>query len=470
MAEPTSKNVRKKKSTSRKTVVRRRPEQAGAEPHSRVETEDMPTDSPVAAGPQSGVSAPVGSKDAPATDRLPGGRENSPADPGPARSAGGLGWAALGLSLLAVAASGYIGYVVLVDSRISLGRYQDRLDLAGERLGAVERTGSDHEEQIRNLHVRLVDQESRLSAGLREIQDTASDLALAVRDQAVASGTRTETALEAFRREMDILSGSVVRIQDIQEQDTAVLALKEVAHLVNSADFRLRYDRNVGLALQALEAANRRLENLSIASHAGIMRQLKADMNALAGVRTVDARELMDRLAVLDDTVGSLDLAGDLVSGSLVRTGSSPDGSPESGTDKEADGTFDRYTGPLLDAGRELLGNLGELVQIERQDELITPILSADMRQLVYERTRLLLDEARMSLVQQRYEMLADRLQRLREWTERRFDMNSERTRQWLAELDEVRQSVPDEELPDLSGSVRSVQEALSRQDPVRYP
>lgn len=468
MAEPTSKNVRKKKATTKKTAARKRPGQAGAGPHSRVETQDVPADSPAAAATQPGASAPVHSNDGPAAGRPPRDREDRPAVP--ARSAQGPGWAALGLGLAAVAMSGYIGYVVLVDSRISLGQYQNRLDRVSEQLGAAERARSGYEEQVREIHARLVDQESKLAAGLRETRDTVSGLSLAVRDQVNAAETRTETILERFRREMDILSGSVARLQENLEQDTADLVLKEAAQLVNGADFRLRYDRNVDVARQALEAAHRKLEALSMGSHAGIIRQLEADLEALAGARTVDARELMDRLAVLDDTAVNLDLAGDLPSGKPAEAGSVAEGSAESGTGGQAGGTLDRYTGPLLDAGRELLDSLGELIQIEKQDELITPILSADMRQLVYERTRLLLDEARISLVQQRYELFADRLQRLREWAERRFDLNSEHTRQWLALLDEVRRSIPGGELPDLSGSVRSVQEALSRKGLVGSP
>ena len=162
--------------------------------------------------------------------------------------------------------------------------------------------------------------------------------------------------------------------------------------------------------------------------------------------------------------VGDLGLSGDLAAPAPGSGSESGSGAVEESSGAEADDGLSSYAQPLVDAGAAFIASLGDLVQVEKNGESLKPVVSAHARQLIYERVRLLLESAQIALVRHQYALYEDRLTATRGWVEQAFDMSSDKTVEWLEDLDAVRTALPDGTLPDVSGSLAMVREQTRSQ------
>ncbi|MGE0383951.1 MAG: uroporphyrinogen-III C-methyltransferase [Gammaproteobacteria bacterium] len=117
--------------------------------------------------------------------------------------------------------------------------------------------------------------------------------------------TATRGALDA---RTDELSKAVARLSERQDPTDLGRSLAEIEYVVVTADERLRLDRDIGSAIAALEAADRRAGELDAPTFATLRAQLAADLDSLRAVPRPDVSALAVQLAALAAAADALPL------------------------------------------------------------------------------------------------------------------------------------------------------------------
>ena len=235
------------------------------------------------------------------------------------------------------------------------------------------------------------------------------------------------------------------------------------------ANQRLFFSGDTHLSSRALQFADDRLQRLADPALNDVRQALATEIAALDSVDVVDTAGVLNNLAILASSVENLSLAGDLVIPDKAENGSASTTAESDTTKTEAAGTDESgigsYTQPIIDAGSSFISSLGDLIQVEKNGKSVKPVISAEARQLNYEYTRIILESAQIAFVRQDPALYQHRMQSARNWVEERFDMNSEETTNWLAQLDKVASVSPQSELPDISASLSAIREIINTQN-----
>ena len=406
-------------------------------------------------------NAPSSLKSEPASvDRDTG---NNPAPERPATRPGSRGqavvsWIALILSVVAVCAGGYAWYLGTVDSKSNAVQQETRLNLIERRIGGVEQAQTGLSTGISQLGDSL----ARFDADSGElIQDVRNEIS-----------NQDDSVRELIQNEIDALSNQVDTLRSQLSSNADGWVLEEVEQLILIADKRLRFSGEAVLAKQALQLADQQLAQLSGSGVNEVRRLLSKDIAALDNVPLIDMPGILNELSVLSDQVDKLPLAGDIVMGNTSTgsdadrgQGGEPQGVEAQGSDSQGDvaksATLERFLKPVMNAGAALLTNLGDLVQIEKNDNPVKPLISAQERRMTYEKTRLILESAQIALVREKPELFTNRINAAGEWVKQNFNRDVARTGDWIERLDRVGSSLPDTEIPDISATLSAIR-ALS--------
>ena len=412
-------------------------------------------------------NAPSSLKSEPASvDRDTG---NNPAPERPVTRPGSRGqavvsWIALILSAVAVCAGGYAWYLGTVDSKSNAVQQETRLDLIERRIGGVEQT------------------QTGLSTGISQLGDSLArfdaDTDELIKDVRNEISNQDNSVRELIQNEIDALSNQVVTLRSQLSSSADEWILEEAEQLILIADQRLRFSGEAVLAKQALQLADQQLAQLSGSGVNEVRRLLSTDIAEINNLPSIDMPGILNELSVLSDKVDKLPLAGDIVVGN-TSTGSDADrgqGGESQGVEAEAQGsdsqgdvaesgTLERFLKPVMDAGATLLTNLGDLVQVEKNDNPVKPLISAQERRMTYEKTRLILESAQIALVREKPQLFTNRINAAGEWVKQNFNRDVARTRDWIERLDRVGSSFPDTEIPDISATLSAIR-ALGRSEP----
>ena len=458
--EPSGTRIPPKKKTARakKSPVRKKkPEKI---PEFRNESRANPA--------TSADKAPSGPDPGPASVGRDTGNDPAPATPvtRPAGSSGQaiVSWFALVLSAVAIGAGGYVWYQGTVDSKLNAGQQETRLNLIEQRIGGVEQTQTDLKTDISTGDSELGDSLARSDVDIREqIQG--------IRDEMT---NQDHSIRERIQKEIDTLSNQIAALRSQLDSNLDEWVLEETEQLILIAYQRLRFTGETGLAKQALQLADQRLAQLSGSGVNEVRRLLSSDIAALDSMPSIDVPGLLNELSALSAQVDTLPLAGDVVMDANIDSdagrekGDESQGTEAQGADSQGDvdetATLDRYLKPVIDAGAALLTNLGDLVQVEKNGNPVKPVISAEIRKMTYERTRLILESAQVALVREKPGLYGHRINAASEWVEHNFNRDAALTRDWIKRLNRVGSSYRDTGTPDISATLSAIR-ALGRSE-----
>ncbi|MYD77149.1 MAG: hypothetical protein F4093_04420 [Gammaproteobacteria bacterium] len=369
---------------------------------------------------------------------------------------------ALVLGVLAISAGGYAVYVSQFDSKLERLRQHDQLELLEQRADALQASQSALELGVTSLRASSAELETANHGRLLELREQLSSQEDTIRQLDALSNDQWSSEIESLRERMADLSSDMSAIQAQLERGMESWTMEEIEQLVRVADYRLRFTGEGKLALDALQIASDRLATLNNPAYAELKRLLARDVEALDDMEPVDTLALLGTLRILNDRVAFLPLAGDISAGAAGE-----EESRETGSRPASTAPADQQTGPfrfLADAGARILDSLGDLVQVEKNGRPVRPIISGEMRQLVYERTRLLLESAEAALVRQQSSLFRERVEVTKSWISENFDLTADATADWLELLDDVAEDLPAGAVPDLSESLEALHAAMGRQ------
>jgi uroporphyrin-3 C-methyltransferase len=360
-------------------------------------------------------------------------RTEPAAPPSPPRASGGKALAviALILALAASGAAGYLWYQVQVEQRLAqsqaLGDIRGELDQTGVAVTAVEKELDTLRQRQQELGNRL---DTRIESRMQELSSRQDTLA----DRSEALGQSIEKVYEDLDRSLDSW------------------ALEEVEQLLRIANHSLQLSGDISTAVAGLELADRRLEELANPAFLPVREQLADSITALKSLEPVDTAGLSLRLSGMAAKVQDLPLDEE-TERPIAGASSDPGSAAEAG----------EGTNRWLDAGGELLKDLGKLVRIQNIEEPAKPLLAPEQRYFLYHNLRLMFSGAQIAALRGDTETFSENLEQAGQWMRDYFDTGHQGVQQLLDDIESMRGIELSPELPDISGSLSALQQAKRR-------
>ena len=246
--------------------------------------------------------------------------------------------------------------------------------------------------------------------------------------------------LDALERKQSAAADAIAGLLEASRQTNLDWALAEIEYLLVIATHRLQLLHDVPIALAAMEAAAKRLDNLHDPGLTDLHMQLAADTDALKAVRDVDISGLTAYLTDLAERVNSLPLS-ERTRGAR-RVEESGGASSESG-----------WRNVLLSIWNEFKG----LVVVTRTKSGAGATLLPDEQYFLFQNLRLQLETARLAVVRRDTHTLRASLAAASDWLRTYFDTDSEDVANILESFGRMQQVDLDPKLPDISSSLETL-------------
>jgi len=271
---------------------------------------------------------------------------------------------------------------------------------------------------------------------------------LAAADERLARIDRRTLELGNLGAQFEGLSESVNELRARADSAQLPWIMAETRYLLEIANRRLTLERDADGALAALLAADERLATASDPGLNAARRKLASEIQSLSVVKQPDLAGVASRLAAAEE------LAADLsVKGAVAQNYEPPD--PEG---KAAPG-FGR-------AWRMIRSSLTGIVSVRRIGEDAVELVSLEEQGLRRQHMQLLLFAARVAALRGDEQAFLSSIANARQWLTRMFDPADERVAALNRELASLARLDIAPELPDISGSLRLIEEASSRSGP----
>src|SRR5512138_3010351 len=291
-------------------------------------------------------------------------------------------------------------------------------------IDARQRIGATQEELARRLRDIGGDaREARSTARLAQEALREAQVKVGQLESRLAESQSQQLALEALYQDLS------------RNRDEWQLA--EIEQVLAIASQQLQLARNVRAAILALQLAEARLSRSDRPQFAPIRRALARDIERLKAAPTVDFPALALRLDNLIASIDSLPLAFDERSERPAAKAAAP-----------AD------SGLLARLGREVWGELSQLVVVRRIDAVEPPLLPPSQAYFVRENLRLRLLNARASLLARDEAGYREDLRTALGWVQRYFDPKSRHTAEALAQMKSLSGVSISFEMPTISESL----------------
>jgi uroporphyrin-3 C-methyltransferase len=295
-----------------------------------------------------------------------------------------------------------------------------RLDSTRDKLDTVRDTARTLEADrsvLRNEVATLTTRERELSASLEKRLGTVDEMT----------------------KQLQEFDASLEEVRGRTEGPQRTWARAEALFLLELAQRRLTFDRDVATSIVALESADTRLASLRDSSFAGVRQEIVRELQQLRAVRQPDTTGMLVRLASAEEQA----------LGARVK-----------GIRAERPQASDRSALPtgILDRAWTLTKRtLGDLIVVRKVDRKAGATVTAEEELIQRQHLQLLLLSARTALVRHDASSYRAALAGARQWLGESFDL-ADPTASRL--LDEVRALEPvdiDPPLPDVSASSRTL-------------
>ena len=349
-------------------------------------------------------------------------------EPAPAatvkRRGGFIAWLALLIALALVAASGYS----LLEAQKREAALLDRLTGLESRAQSEQ---SDSDGMAQALREELGDGvgrlETRLAADVEKLEALAAEQTAALE--------QVDARLAEQRAELARFSAS----------DREDWLLAEAEYLLRLANQRLIMTGDVAAAQALLSSADAVLRELDDVALHGARGAVAADMAALRAVPKVDTEGVYLRLAAL------IEQAGALVIFQMPDVEAQPD--PEPAED---------WQGRLRQGYESALLKLSDYIIIRRRDVPMQALMDPQWEGLVRQNLRMLLEQAQVALLSGNQVLYEESLLRAEHWANEFIESDEAAARAVVREITELRAATIAVDLPDISRSLRAVDEALA--------
>jgi len=343
-----------------------------------------------------------------------------------------VAWFALLVALLALATSAYLAW----QNRAS------NLDAAGDVAATEARItelSRELDEAIDLLQTEQQGAESRLAEAEQQYLERIESVERELDELADRS--------ESIAPRLGNLENALASLQGVSAgvRDTWMLA--EAEYYMQIANAQLQLAGNPRIAEFALSFADERIRQMADPALGGVRRALTEELQALQSMETFDLEGMTHALSSLAERVEALPLSETV---EAPRQDAAP-------VDPELSG-FARAVASMKRA-------FGDIVSVRRTDEQVTPMLSPDAAYFLRANLALQFQAARLALLKGQQGVFEQSLNDAARWLREYYDTDSRAVASVLETLAELADSAVDAAPPDISGSLRLLDQYRTLRD-----
>lgn len=326
--------------------------------------------------------------------------------------------------MLSLASLAGIAYIILMPAPTQELQEPDAsaVDALTSRVGSGE-------DAVRRLEQRL--------NGLSNRNDAVADNMQAFQQQLDLRLKRQMEVFESLPGRMSNVENSMSSIQGISTGVRDSWLTAEAEYYMQIANAQLQLAGNPHLARLALLQADDRIRQLANPALTNVRRALANELQALEFINRPDIEGVTLTLASLANSVDSLPLQQDI----KLPAEENPQVQGElSGMDR---------------AMASLKSTLGDVVSVRRSDEAVRPLIAPEAAYFLRVNLSLQLQIARLALLRGERAAFQQSLDDTDKWLGNYYDTDSTKVKAARQTITEVRDSLFDIEMPDISESLR---------------
>ncbi len=231
--------------------------------------------------------------------------------------------------------------------------------------------------------------------------------------------------------------------------------LMESEYLIQLANYRLLFERDINTAIVALESADRRLRETGDPGIIGVRKVIAEAVQQLNQIPQADLAGLSLQLSAINKEIDKLPLqTPDPKSKAVQQQQTEPGGQH-----------VESWSELPAAVWRDLKG----LVEIRDHQAPIQPMLAPKERFFLIENVRLQLEQARLAMLVGQAEVYKERINTAIEWIGKHFDNEAKITKATLENLNKLLNESIAPPLPDIAYTYRALQKyRLAREQPVK--
>ncbi|WP_415904648.1 uroporphyrinogen-III C-methyltransferase [Neptuniibacter sp. QD48_55] len=279
-------------------------------------------------------------------------------------------------------------------------------------------------------------------------------------DQALAGMNQTlgqlKSQSQADKNNIDELQARLTKsIQQVtanQKTNRKDWLLAEVEYLLRLANQRVLMEQTSAGALKLLKSADKILKETDDVSIYDVRKALAADIAALEAVPVLDTEGVFLQLGALNNQVQNLRLIP------ISKQHKLPDLLEE----VTPEVVEESWTAGLEESWSKATDKLNKLVVIQHRDEPIEPLLSPQQTYYLQQNLHLMLEQAQLALLQRKQSSYDASLNKAHDWVSTYFEQSDGTTQSLLRGISELKSVKVTAEMPDISGSLRSLKNYLA--------
>ena len=225
--------------------------------------------------------------------------------------------------------------------------------------------------------------------------------------------------------------------------NTSVWRVSEAEHLLRTAQQSLALSADVNSAISALKSANQRLRETADPGWQTVRQKIAAELRDLEAVPKVDIAGITATLDGLIDSVDKLEMAGS-------------DHKPykPEGIDLEhgASASVKQLLTSIWEGAKSML-------VVRYNDRPVDVMLPPDRRYFIIQNLRLKLESTKAALLRDEGELFISNLNQVAQWVDGHYQKESPTVQSFLNSVTELSAIDITPSLPDISGSLRALQE-----------
>ena len=254
---------------------------------------------------------------------------------------------------------------------------------------------------------------------------------------------RNEEQIKKIHSEQENLRTNLTNIVRNNQHLRNDWLMAEAEYLVQVANHRLLLEKDVATAAVALKAADARLAEVADPALLRVRKILAKDLLALNNVPTIDLAGLSVSLSAMSNNIPNLPL----------RT---PD--PKTHKLNQTEQTqASSEVKSIQELPAAIWKDIKSLIIIRNHEKPLQPLLAPNQHFFLIQNLGLLLEQARLALLNGHNEIYQERLKTTEKWITQYFDTEHNVTRNMLASIEELQKFDIDPTLPDISSTFSAI-------------
>jgi uroporphyrin-3 C-methyltransferase len=330
------------------------------------------------------------------------------------------------VALLAVGSGLVLGYRYWLDMKQTLVSLNDALIKANQEQGRFE-------QQLQQTRQHFEQQQQAIEAQKQALAQQAEKI-------------RQER--EASKQQGEQLYRSLAEIQTRMGGKEGQWRVAEAEYLLRVANHRLTLMGDPDTALEALKSADERLAATGDPGWSGVRETIAAEITRLSALPKVDKAGISAELTALASGVDRLPLHDDGVvqAPRLAQSDTTPDAADSGGFQLDS----------LL---QDLWQGFKSMMVVRHHDRPVSAMLPPEQRYFLIQNLRLKLENAKAAMMGRNQTLYSDNLKGAVEWIERYFQVSSAEVSGFRSQLQGLASRQIAAQAPDISGSLRELQE-----------